>query len=199
MVKENEKICKYFDIPIQHISNKILKRMNRHTTSEDIKRVITKLRKEIPEVIIRTTVMVGFPGETKEDFDELYEFVKEEKFDRLGTFMYSKEENTPAATMGSQIHFMTKKSRYNKIMNLQQQISKEQEEKNLGREIKILIENISEDGAYLIGRSYMEVPDIDGLVYVKNSENIELNKIKGKYIDCKVVDTKEYDLICEEI
>ena len=113
--------------------------------------------------------------------------------------MYSKEENTPAATMGSQIHFMTKKSRYNKIMNLQQQISKEQEEKNLGRDIKVLIENISEDGAYLIGRSYMEVPDIDGLVYVKNSENIELNKIKGKYIYCKVVDTKEYDLICEEI
>lgn len=199
VVKENEKICKYFDIPIQHISNKILKRMNRHTTSEDIKKVIAKLRKEIPEVIIRTTVMVGFPGETKEDFDELYEFVKEEKFDRLGAFMYSKEENTPAATMGAQIHFMTKKSRYNKIMNLQQQISKEQEKENLDREIKVLIENISEDRKYLIGRSYMEVPDIDGLVYVENNENAELNKAKGKYINCKVVDTKEYDLICKKI
>ena len=119
VVKENEKICKYFDIPIQHISDRVLKMMNRQSDGDSIRKLIQKLRKEIPEVVIRTTVMVGFPGETKEDFEELYNFVKEAKFDKLGCFAYSKEDGTPAARIKEQIHPMTKKSRYNKIMSLQ--------------------------------------------------------------------------------
>ena len=119
VVKENDKICKYFDIPIQHISDTVLKRMKRKCTGQSIKNTISKLRKEIPDVVIRTTLMVGFPGETQEDFDKLYEFVKETKFDKLGAFTYSKEDGTPASRLKEQIHPMTKKSRYNKIMKLQ--------------------------------------------------------------------------------
>ena len=193
VVKENEKICKYFDIPIQHISNKVLKRMNRKCTGESIKDTIKKLRKEIPEVVIRTTVMVGFPGETQEDFEELYNFVKEAKFDKLGAFTYSKEDGTPASRLKEQIHHMTKKARYNKIMKLQQEISKENENKQIGKELEILIENITPDKKYYIGRSYMDVPGIDGIAYVEN--NINENLI-GKYIKAKVKSVKEYDIFC---
>ena len=192
VVKENDKICKYFDIPIQHISNSVLKRMNRKCTGESIRNTIAKLRKEIPNVVIRTTIMVGFPGETKEDFDELYNFVKETKFDKLGAFTYSKEDGTPASRLKEQIHPMTKKSRFNKIMKLQQQISKEIQEKMLGRELEILIEDITADKKYYVGRSYMDVPGIDGLAYVK--KNTEENLV-GKYVRAKVVDVKDYDLI----
>lgn len=119
--------------------------MNRKCTGQSIKNTISKLRKEIPDVVIRTTLMVGFPGETQEDFDKLYEFVKETKFDKLGAFTYSKEDGTPASRLKEQIHPMTKKSRYNKIMKLQQEISKENERKNIGRELEILIEGITPD------------------------------------------------------
>ena len=193
VVKENEKICKYFDIPIQHISNKVLKRMNRKCTGESIKDTIKKLRKEIPEVVIRTTVMVGFPGETQEDFEELYNFVKEAKFDKLGAFTYSKEDGTPASRLKEQIHHMTKKARYNKIMKLQQEISKENEKKQIGKELEVLIENITPDQKYYIGRSYMDVPGIDGIAYVEN--NINENLI-GKYVKAKVISVKEYDIFC---
>ena len=192
VVKENDKICKYFDIPIQHISDTVLKRMNRKCTGQSIKNTISKLRKEIPDVVIRTTLMVGFPGETQEDFEKLYEFVKETKFDKLGAFTYSKEDGTPASRLKEQIHPMTKKSRYNKIMKLQQEISKENEKKNIGRELEILIEGITLDKEYYVGRSYMDVPDIDGVAYVKNTSNEDLI---GKYIKAKVVDVKDYDLI----
>lgn len=194
VVKENDKICKYFDIPIQHISNKVLKRMNRKCTGESIRKTIEKLRAEIPNVVIRTTVMVGFPGESQEDFDELYEFVEETKFDKLGAFMYSKEEGTPAYRLKEQIHIMTKKSRYNKIMKLQQKISKENREKLLGKKIEVIIEGIETNGKYYIGRSYMEVPEIDGIVFVKNNGKQDFI---GKYINVKVVEAKEYDIITE--
>ena len=195
VVKENDKICKYFDIPIQHISDTVLKRMNRKCTGQSIKNTISKLRKEIPDVVIRTTLMVGFPGETQEDFDKLYEFVKETKFDKLGAFTYSKEDGTPASRLKEQIHPMTKKSRYNKIMKLQQEISKENERKNIGRELEILIEGITPDKKYYVGRSYMDVPDIDGVAYVKNTSNEDL---VGKYIKAEVIDVKDYDLILVE-
>lgn len=196
VVKENDKICKYFDIPIQHISNKVLKRMNRKCTGDSIKKTIKKLRKEIPGVVIRTTLMVGFPGETQEDFDELYNFVKETKFDKLGAFTYSKEEGTPAARLKEQIHPMTKKSRYNRIMKLQQEISKENEKKQLGKELEILIEDITKDKKYYIGRSYMDVPGIDGIAYVEN--NTKENLI-GKYVKARVIEVKEYDMILKII
>lgn len=191
-VKNNDKICKYFDIPIQHISNKVLKRMNRKCTGESIKNTIQKLRSEIPNVVIRTTVMVGFPGETKEDFEELYNFVQETKFDKLGAFAYSKEDGTPASRLKEQIHPMTKKSRYNKIMKLQQEISLENEKKNIGKELEILIEDILPDKKFYLGRSYMDVPGIDGIAYVKNETK---ENLIGKYVKATVIDTKDYDMI----
>ena len=196
VVKENDKICKYFDIPIQHISDKVLKRMNRKCTGESIKNTIAKLRKEIPGVVIRTTLMVGFPGETQEDFEELYNFVKETKFDKLGAFTYSKEDGTPAARLKEQIHPMTKKSRYNKIMKLQQEISKENEKKQLGKELEILIEDITPDKKYYLGRSYMDVPGIDGIAYIENTSK---ENLIGKYVKAKVVKVKEYDMILKII
>ena len=195
-VAENKKIAKYFDIPIQHISNSILKKMNRKTSKEQIQELIKKIRKQIPEVTLRTSVMVGFPGETKEDFDELKEFIKDAKFDKLGAFMYSKEEGTPAAKLPNQIHGNTKKSRYNKIMKEQQIISNQNLKKKIGKTFDVLIEDVSFDGKYFIGRTMQDVPEIDGIVYIKNigqDEDKMLNKIE-KY---KVIDISDYDLIME--
>ena len=192
-VRDNDKICNYFDIPIQHISDSVLKRMNRQSNGTSIRKLIKKLRKEIPDVVIRTTVMVGFPGETKEDFEELYNFLKEARFDKLGCFAYSKEDGTPAYRIKEQIHPMTKKSRYNKIMSLQQEISKENLEKQIGRKIEILIEGKSFDGKTYIGRSYMDVPEIDGIVYLNTDKNLQL----GEFAEGTVVDISNYDLICK--
>ena len=195
LVKENNKICKYFDIPIQHISDSVLKRMNRQSNGKTIRNLVQTLREEIPNVVIRTTVMVGFPGESKKDFEELYDFLKEARFDKLGCFAYSKEEGTPAARIKEQIHPMTKKSRYNKTMSLQQEISKENLEKQIGREVKILIEGKSFDGKNYFGRTYMDVPDIDGVAYL----NTDRNLYSGEFIKAKVIDVSNYDLICKDI
>ena len=167
--------------------------MNRKTTKKNIKDVINKIRTNIPEVTIRTTVMVGFPGETKEDFEELYDFVKETKFDKLGAFTYSKEEGTPAARLKEQIHPMTKKARYRKIMEEQQKVSENNLKQIIGKEIKVLVEDKIFDERYYIARSQNEVPDIDGLIYIKNSKDVEL----GKFIKCTIIDSREYDLIAE--
>mgnify|MGYP005796263211 CR=1 FL=1 len=188
-VKNNDKICKYFDIPMQHISDRILKKMNRKSTGKSIRNLITKLRKEIPGVVIRSTLMVGFPGETEEDFEELYEFVKWAKLDKLGCFAYSKEEGTVASRMENQVHPMTKKKRYNKIMALQQEISKENMKKHIGKTLKVLVENSKDDSA--IGRTYMDVPDIDGVIYIKGKAK------PSTFVNCKVTDFKEYDLMGE--
>ena len=188
-VKNNDKICKYFDIPMQHISDRILKKMNRKSTGKSIRNLITKLRKEIPGVVIRSTLMVGFPGETEEDFEELYEFVKWAKLDKLGCFTYSKEEGTVASKMENQVHPMTKKKRYNKIMALQQEISKENMKKHIGKTLKVLVENSKDDSA--IGRTYMDVPDIDGVIYIKGKAK------PSTFVNCKVTDFKEYDLMGE--
>lgn len=194
VVKENDKICKYFDIPIQHISDKILKKMNRKSNGKSIKELIKKIRNEIPDVILRTTLIVGFPGEDKEDFEELYNFVKDAKFDKLGAFMYSKEDGTPAAIMKEQVHPSTKKSRYNKIMQIQQLNSKESLEKRVGKIYKTLIEEKSFDGKYLIGRTYMDVPDMDGVVFIKNTNEKDLIE---KFVNVKITEISEYDMIGE--
>ena len=191
VVKENDKICKYFDIPIQHISNSVLKRMNRKSNGTSIRELITKIRKEIPEVIIRTTVMVGFPGETTEDFNELYEFIKCARFERLGAFSYSKEDGTPAEKLDNQIHPMTKKSRYNKIMKLQQQISDEIMKEQIGKRLEVLIEDESFDGKYYIGRSKNEVPEIDGIIYVEKTKD----ELLDKYVEVEIIGSRDYDLI----
>ena len=192
VVKENDKICKYFDIPLQHISDLVLKKMNRKSNEEGIRKLLDKIRKNIPETIIRTTFIVGFPGETKEDFEKLYEFVKEEKFDKMGVFKYSKEDGTPAAKLPEQINGNTKNSRYNKIMKLQNKISKEKLEEKIGKEYKVLIENKTFDNRYYVGRSYMDSPEIDGLIFIKN----EKENLIGKFINCKIIRIKDdYDLI----
>ncbi len=192
VVKNNEKICKYFDIPIQHISNAVLKRMNRKTNKEQIENLISKIRKEIPNVVLRTSLIVGFPGETEGDFKELEQFVEKTKFDKLGTFMYSKEEGTPAAKLPDQIHGNTKKSRYNKIMAIQQKVSNENLKNKIGQVVEVLIEDISFDGKYLIGRTSQDVPEEDGIIYVENN-NFE-NKV-NTFVNVKIIEVRDYDLI----
>lgn len=191
-VKNNEKICKYFDIPIQHISNNILKKMNRRTNKKEIEDLLNKIRKEIPNVVLRTSLIVGFPGETQEDFEELSEFIKTARFDKLGAFMYSKEDGTPAARLPEQINDNTKKSRYNKIMKEQQKISSEIMKNKIGQEYEVLVEDVSFDGKFLIGRTKQDVPEIDGLVFIEN-ENQE-DKI-NQFVKVIVEDVKDYDLI----
>ena len=197
VIATNKKIAKYFDIPIQHISNPILKKMNRKTSKENITAIIEKIRNEIPDVTLRTSLIVGFPGETKEDFEELLDFVKNTKFDKLGTFMYSKEEGTPAARLPEQIHGNTKKSRYNKIMEAQQEISKQILKNKIGKNYKVLVEDMSFDGKYFIGRTMQDVPDEDGLVYIENNDNSNENEILDNFVNCKIIDVSNYDLIGE--
>ena len=196
-VANNDKIAKYFDIPIQHISDPILKKMNRKTSKENIIKILEKIKNKIPNVTLRTSLIVGFPGETKENFEELLEFVKNTKFDKLGTFMYSKEEGTPAAKLPNQIHGNTKKARYNKIMEAQQEISKQILEEKIGKTYKILIEDISFDKKYLIGRTMQDVPEEDGLVYIKKDKNLNENEVLNSFINCKIIDVSNYDLIGE--
>ena len=198
VVKEEEKICNYFDIPIQHYSDKVLKRMNRKSDGKSIENLLNKIRKEIPNVIIRTSLIVGFPGETEEDFFELYEFVHRVKFDKLGVFMYSKEDNTPAALLKEQIHHMTKRSRRNKIMELQQHISKIKLEELIGNRYEAIIENITDDGKYYIGRTYMDVPDEDGVVFIKRDKR-KKEDLRDKFVNIKVTDVLNYDLISKII
>ena len=194
-VKEEEKICKYFDIPIQHISNNILKKMNRKTSKENIENLIEKIRKQIPEVVLTTSLIVGFPGENEKDFEELYEFVQKTKFDKLGVFKYSKEEGTPASNMPDQIHYKTKQARERKIMSLQKEISKEILQKNINKKMDVLIENQSFDGKFLIGRTANDVPEEDGVVYIKTNDKNMINK----FVKCKITDVSNYDLIAEII
>ena len=196
-VANNPKIAKYFDIPIQHISNAVLKRMNRKTSKEKIENLLEKIRNKIPNVTLRTSLIVGFPGETEEQFGELLEFVKKAKFDKLGTFMYSKEEGTPASRLPEQIHGNTKKARYNKIMKAQKQISLEKQENKIGKTYKVLVEDISFDGKYFIGRTMQDVPEEDGLVYIKNNKDLDENTILNNFVNCKIIEVSNYDLIGE--
>ena len=194
VVKNEKKICHYFDVPIQHFSDDVLKRMNRKTTGKNIKNILSKIRKEIPDVIIRTSLIVGFPGETEADFEILKNAVEDLKFDRLGCFTYSKEDGTPAAKFENQVHPKTKEKRKNIIMNIQNEISTEKMKEKIGQEYEVLIEDYSEDGLFYVGRSYMDSPDTDGVIYV----NIEDDLI-GKFVKCKIVNSSDYDLIAEII
>ena len=195
VVKNTPKIAKYFDIPIQHISDSVLKRMNRKTNKKKIIELIKKIRKEIPDVVLRTSLIVGFPGETESDFNELLEFVKMAKFDKLGTFMYSKEEGTPAAKLPNQIHGNTKKARYNKIMKEQALISREILESKIGKKYKVLVEDMSFDKKYFVGRTIQDVPEEDGVVYIKNDGKFAEDKILNHFVDCKIENVSDYDLI----
>ena len=193
VVKEEKKICNYFDIPIQHFSDRILKRMNRKITGKQIVNIVNKIRKRIPDVILRTSIIVGFPGETEEDFEILRNAIYELKFDRLGCFAYSKEEGTPAAKFKNQIHHKTKEKRRNIIMENQNIISKRKMEEKVGNIYEVLIEDVSDDGLFLIGRSYMDSPDTDGVIYISNGSDDWI----GKFTECKVIAFEDYDLYGE--
>ena len=169
--------------------------MNRKTSRENIESLIKKIRENIPNVTLRTSLIVGFPGETKEQFEELYNFAKEVEFDKLGVFEYSKEDGTPAAKLPEQIHHNTKKSRYNKIMKIQKEISTQKMRQKIGQRQKVLIEDISFDQKYLIGRTSRDVPDIDGIVYIKNENEEIYPKYINTFVECQIVDATEYDLV----
>ena len=194
VVKNNDKICKYFDLPIQHISDDILKKMNRKSDGDTIRNLVTKLRREIPNVILRTTLIVGFPGETEKDFNELCEFVKESKFDRLGAFSYSAEDGTPAAKFPNQIDEDIKIFRRNTVMEIQQNVSLNNLKSKVGNIYECIIENITDDGDY-IARSYMDVPSEDGVIYVKYNPEYMVNE----FVNVKITNSDEYDLFGEII
>lgn len=199
VVASNSKIAKYFDIPIQHISNDVLKKMNRRTNKEQITGLIEKIRSKIPDVTLRTSLIVGFPGETEQNFKELQEFIKFARFDKLGAFMYSREEGTPAEKLPNQVHGNTKKARYNRIMQEQKEISICNQEKKLGKKLSVLVEDMSFDANYFVGRSFQDVPEIDGVVYIKNEGNRKLEEVLNNFVECEVVEVSEYDLIAKFI
>ena len=194
-IKEEDKICNYLDIPIQHASNGVLKRMGRRTSKEQLIAVVEKLRKEIPDIALRTTLITGFPGETDEQHEELMAFVDEMEFDRLGVFTYSPEEDTSAATMPDQIEESVKEDRQADLMELQQEIAFERAENMIGREVLVMIEGKVADENVYVGRTYMDAPNVDGLIFVETSEKL----MSGDFAKVKVTGALEYDLIGEII
>ena len=195
VMKEEPKICNYLDMPIQHASDDVLKRMGRRTNCEELRSIVTTLRKEIPDICLRTTLITGFPGETQKDFTVLKDFVKEMRFDRLGVFPYSPEEGTAAAKMKQQIPSFIKNMRRNQIMKLQQGIAFERAAGMIGKEVDVLIEGkLPEDGVF-VGRTYKDAPNVDGMIFISSDREL----VTGDIIKAVVTDSREYDLIGEEV
>lgn len=195
VIKEEDKICNYLDLPIQHASDGILKRMGRRTSKEQLVEIIGKLRKEIPDIAIRTTLITGFPGETLEQHEELMEFVDEMEFDRLGVFTYSPEEDTPAAVMPDQIPEDVKEDRQAELMELQQEIAFDLAEEMIGREVLVMIEGkVADENAY-VGRTYKDAPNVDGLIFVESEEEL----MSGDFARVRITGALEYDLMGEII
>ncbi|MFC4804381.1 30S ribosomal protein S12 methylthiotransferase RimO [Filifactor villosus] len=189
-VKNGKRLLPYFDMPIQHCSDSVLKRMNRKTSKKQLLEKIETIRKELPEAVLRTTLITGFPGETQEEFEEVLDFVKKVGFDRLGVFSYSNEEGTPAARMKDQIEEEVKEERRSQIMNLQQRISYEKNQTLYDKEIEVLIEEQVEEGIYT-GRSWRDMVEIDGIIYVHTNKELEI----GSFVKVRINDVMEYDLI----
>ena len=195
VMKEEPKICHYLDLPIQHANDQILKRMGRRTSKQQLVDIVHKLREEILDIALRTTLITGFPGETKEQHEELMEFVDEMEFDRLGVFTYSPEEDTPAATMPDQIDEEVKEERQAEIMELQQEIVFDQAEDMIGREVLVMIEGkVADENAY-VGRTYKDAPNVDGLIFI----NTDAELMSGDFAKVRVTGAVEYDLIGELI
>ncbi len=191
IIKTSPKLVKYFDMPLQHISDSMLKRMNRHMTKAEITERIVKIKAEIPAAVIRTQFIVGFPGETEEDFQQLLEFIKEQEFDRVGCFMYSPEDNTPGGKMPDQIDQETKQRRHDTLMELQLKISRKMHKKFIGQIVEVLVEGESEETDLLLqGRMAQQAPDIDGVVLI-NEGSAEV----GSIVRVKITDSLDYDLI----
>ncbi|MCR3957025.1 MAG: 30S ribosomal protein S12 methylthiotransferase RimO [Gudongella sp.] len=191
-IKRNSKVAHYLDMPLQHASDSVLKMMNRRTTKESIRNTIEKLRKEIPDIVLRTTFIVGFPGETDDDFMELYDFIADVKFDKLGVFTYSKEENTPAFNMSGHIEENVKEMRRDRLMELQRAISEGLMSQKVGKVYKVLVEELAEEGMY-IGRSFMDSPEIDGVIYFRSDEVHDA----GDIVFVRADEYLEYDLMGE--
>lgn len=190
VIAAHDNICSYFDMPIQHASNRVLKRMNRRTSKEDIRNKVDMIRSKIPDAVIRTTVIVGFPGETEEDLEELIEFMKEIKFDRLGAFAYSREEDTPADRMDGHMDEEIKEERRDRVMMVQQAISEEINQKREDKVFEVLIEEEAEEGVY-VGRTQGDAEEIDSVVYVNSDEELEI----GSFVNVYITEAMEYDLI----
>lgn len=190
VIAAHDNICSYFDMPIQHASNRVLKRMNRRTSKEDIRSKVEMIRSKIPDAVIRTTVIVGFPGETEEDLEELIEFMKEIKFDRLGAFAYSREEDTPADRMDGHMDEEIKEERRDRVMMVQQAISEEINQKREDKVFEVLIEEEAEEGVY-VGRTQGDAEEIDSVVYVNSDEELEI----GSFVNVYITEAMEYDLI----
>ena len=192
-IKRNEKVCHYLDIPIQHGSDPVLKRMGRRTNEQQLRDIVGKLREEIPDICLRTTLISGFPGETKEDHETVMQFVDELEFDRLGVFTYSPEEDTPAAMMEAQIPEEVKEDRRAELMELQQEIAYEKADSMVGEKLLVMIEGkVADENAY-VGRSYKDAPNVDGYVFV----NTERNLMTGDFVPVVITGSYEYDLIGE--
>lgn len=192
--KNNDKLVNYVDMPLQHISDDVLKRMNRKTSKEHIIKTLKNLRKSVPDIVIRTTFIVGFPGESDDDFNQLVDFIEDIKFDKLGVFEYSKEEGTRAASLDEQIPDSIKEERKNEIMTIQSEISAEILSKKIGKKLEVLIEEEVDEENY-VGRTYMDSPEIDGVTYVHSAKNLEM----GSFVQIDVVDSLDYDLVGEII
>ena len=190
-IRDEKKICHYLDIPIQHASDRILKRMGRRTSKQELIDIVGKLRKEIPDIVLRTTLITGFPGETEEDHEELKEFVDEMEFDRLGVFTYSPEEDTPAAEMADQIPEEVKEERRDELMELQQEISYDRGQDRIGQELLVMIEGKVADESAYIGRTYGDAPKVDGYIFVQTGELL----MTGDFAKVRVTGALEYDLI----
>lgn len=191
-IRDNPKVCHYLDLPIQHSSDRILKAMNRKTRRAELKEKIALLRREIPDICLRTTLITGFPGETEEDLEDVLSFIREERFDRLGVFPYSQEEGTYAATMDNQVPESVKNKRLSRIMELQQEIAFHKAEEQKGRVLKALVVCFDEEESRLVLRSYMDNPDIDSFIYLKGEE-----RAVGDFVCVRIIDTEGYDLIGE--
>ncbi len=192
-IRDEKKVVPYLDLPIQHASDRILKRMGRRTTNADLRRIIGRLREEIPDIALRTSLISGFPGETEEDHQELYRFVNEMEFDRLGVFTYSQEENTPAALMPEQVDEEVKAVRRDELMELQQEIAFEKAEDMTGRVLWCMIEGkVAEEDVY-VGRTYKDAPNVDGYMFIQTSASL----MTGDFVQVQVTDSNEYDLIGE--
>ena len=195
VMKEEPKICHYLDLPIQHANDTILKRMGRRTSKQELIDIVQKLRKEIPDICLRTTLITGFPGETQEQHEEVMEFIDTLEFDRLGAFTYSPEEDTPAATFEDQIDEEVKEDRQADIMELQQEIAFDKAEDMIGREVLVMIEGKVEDENAYVGRTYRDAPNVDGLIFI----NTDVELISGDFAKVKVTGALDYDLIGELI
>jgi ribosomal protein S12 methylthiotransferase len=191
IIKTRPNIVKYFDMPLQHASNRVLKSMNRKMTREIIANRLAKIRAEIPDAVIRTQFIVGFPGETEEDFQELMSFIEEQRFDRVGCFMYSPEENTAGGKMDGQIDEATKQRRHDELMGLQLEISKEKHEAFVGRVIPVLVEGLSEETELLLqGRMSQQAPEIDGVVLINDGV-----AKPGEIVNVLITEAHDYDLV----